>query len=210
MIITRCITITTLKRVPLTYSIYHQTFWDTYVLSTEQAMLDIKWSLQNSPQSLGASSLMEENNACVQLPVVWSDKVSWRTLLLFSLQVMSDSGFFSVRNLNYEVNTIIQVPALLGLDTTVEKILCHSIWWDCLRVTVQGHLGDRAGRRTGTSSWLSQGLWGLGAFYWCLMDRWELILSVRDTIGGWASRHQRLGGFVPVLLHRETLERSIR
>ena len=47
--------------------------------------------------------------------------------MLFSLQVMSDSGFFSVRNLNYEVNTIIQVPALLGLDTTVEKILCHSI-----------------------------------------------------------------------------------
>ena len=36
---------------------------------------------------------------------------------------MSDSGFFSVRNLNYEVNTVIQVPALLGLDTTVEKIL---------------------------------------------------------------------------------------
>ena len=34
---------------------------------------------------------------------------------------MSDLGFFSVRNLNYEVNTIIQVPALLGLDTTVEN-----------------------------------------------------------------------------------------
>ena len=70
MITAQCITITTLKRVPLTYSICHQTFWDTYVLSTEQAMLDIKWSLQNSPQSLGASSLMEENNAYVQLPVV--------------------------------------------------------------------------------------------------------------------------------------------